>query len=126
MSGAQKVNRRVLFWIFVMCFIGDRWRYLRKLQRKRSAIRRRWRSIQLVLFMKFHFNVVLPCLRHLTSLTCCRIEAVEKKHNREWEEDWGAKDRPKSPKSPRTPRSPSPAPPEIKTTPTTKAKSSRE
>ncbi|XP_038562325.1 harmonin isoform X2 [Micropterus salmoides] len=53
-----------------------------------------------------------------------KIEAVEKKHNREWEEDWGAKDRPKSPKSPRTPRSPSPAPPEIKTTPTTKAKSS--
>ncbi|XP_068579681.1 harmonin isoform X2 [Cebidichthys violaceus] len=50
-----------------------------------------------------------------------KIEAVEKKHSREWEEDWGAKDRPKSPKSPHTPKSPSPAPPESKTT---KAKSS--
>ncbi|XP_034071853.1 harmonin isoform X2 [Gymnodraco acuticeps] len=37
-----------------------------------------------------------------------KIEAGEKKHNREWDEDWGAKDRPKSPKSP------SPAPPETK------------
>ncbi|XP_041795440.1 harmonin isoform X1 [Chelmon rostratus] len=53
-----------------------------------------------------------------------KIEAVERKHNREWEEDWGAKDRPKSPKSPRTPKSLSPAPPEKKTTPTPKAKSS--
>ncbi|XP_035498959.1 harmonin isoform X1 [Scophthalmus maximus] len=53
-----------------------------------------------------------------------KIEAVEKKHNREWEEDWGAKNRPKSPKSRGVPRSPSPAPPEIKTTPTPKAKSS--
>ncbi|XP_044047837.1 harmonin isoform X3 [Siniperca chuatsi] len=53
-----------------------------------------------------------------------KIEAVEKKHNREWQEDWGTKDRPKSPKSPRTQKSRSPAPPEIKTTPTTKAKSS--
>ncbi|XP_054476426.1 harmonin isoform X1 [Anoplopoma fimbria] len=44
-----------------------------------------------------------------------KIDAVEKKHSREWEEDWGAKDRPKSPKSP------SPAPPESKST---KAKSS--
>ncbi|XP_049431124.1 harmonin isoform X1 [Epinephelus fuscoguttatus] len=43
-----------------------------------------------------------------------RIETMERKHNREWEEDWGAKDRPKSPKSPRTPKSPSPAPPETK------------
>ncbi|XP_070828519.1 harmonin [Chaetodon trifascialis] len=53
------------------------------------------------------------------------IEAVERKHNREWEEDWGAKDRPKSPKSPKSPRTPkrtSPAPPEKKTT--QKAKSS--
>uniref|UniRef100_A0A8C4DMG9 Usher syndrome 1C n=1 Tax=Dicentrarchus labrax TaxID=13489 RepID=A0A8C4DMG9_DICLA len=33
-----------------------------------------------------------------------KIEAVESKHNREWEEDWGAQDRPKSPKSPRTPK----------------------
>lgn len=49
------------------------------------------------------------------------IEAVEKKHNREWEEDWGTKDRPKSPKSP---KSRSPAPPERKSTPTPKAKSS--
>ncbi|XP_044047839.1 harmonin isoform X5 [Siniperca chuatsi] len=55
-----------------------------------------------------------------------KIEAVEKKHNREWQEDWGTKDRPKSPKSPRTQKSRSPAPPEIKTTPTTKAKSSQE
>jgi len=44
----------------------------------------------------------------------CRLEAVEKKHSREWEEDWGAKDRPKSPKSPRTPKGSSPAPPESK------------
>ncbi|XP_033491663.1 harmonin isoform X1 [Epinephelus lanceolatus] len=43
-----------------------------------------------------------------------RIETMERKHNREWEEDWGAKDRPKSPKSPRTPKSLSPAPPETK------------
>ncbi|XP_042351488.1 harmonin isoform X2 [Plectropomus leopardus] len=50
-----------------------------------------------------------------------KIETMERKHNREWEEDWGAKDRPKSPKSPRTPKSPSPTPPETKTT---KAKSS--
>uniref|UniRef100_A0AAQ5XH76 Harmonin n=1 Tax=Amphiprion ocellaris TaxID=80972 RepID=A0AAQ5XH76_AMPOC len=50
------------------------------------------------------------------------IEAVEKKHNREWEEDWGTKDRPKSPKSP---KSRSPAPPERKSTPTPKAKGSR-
>ncbi|XP_023118174.1 harmonin isoform X2 [Amphiprion ocellaris] len=49
------------------------------------------------------------------------IEAVEKKHNREWEEDWGTKDRPKSPKSP---KSRSPAPPERKSTPTPKAKGS--
>ncbi|XP_018519508.1 harmonin isoform X1 [Lates calcarifer] len=55
-----------------------------------------------------------------------RIEAVEKKHNREWEEDWGTKERPKSPKSPRAPKSPSPAPPDRKTTPTPKAKSSPE
>lgn len=55
----------------------------------------------------------------------CRIEAAEKKHNREWQEDWGSKDRPKSPKSPRTPKSPSPAPPELKTAPSSKAKSSR-
>uniref|UniRef100_A0A671TYB0 Usher syndrome 1C n=1 Tax=Sparus aurata TaxID=8175 RepID=A0A671TYB0_SPAAU len=43
-----------------------------------------------------------------------KIEAAEMKHNREWEEDWGAKDRPKSPKSP------SPAPPEKKTSPSPK------
>ncbi|XP_023271186.1 harmonin isoform X2 [Seriola lalandi dorsalis] len=53
-----------------------------------------------------------------------KIDAVEKKQDREWEEDWGTKDRPKSPKSPRTPKSKSPAPPDIKTTPTPKAKSS--
>ncbi|XP_063336105.1 harmonin isoform X2 [Pelmatolapia mariae] len=45
-----------------------------------------------------------------------RIEAMEKKHNREWEEDYGT-DRPKSPKS--SPKVPSP-----RTTPTPKAKSS--
>ncbi|KAF3689031.1 Harmonin Antigen NY-CO-38/NY-CO-37 [Channa argus] len=44
-----------------------------------------------------------------------KIVAVERKHNRDWEEDWGTKDRPKSPKSP----SPAPA------TQTPKAKSSR-
>ncbi|KAM9377483.1 harmonin-like [Pholidichthys leucotaenia] len=56
-----------------------------------------------------------------------RIEAMERKHNREWEEDYGTKDRPKSPKSPRTPspsKSPSPSPPELKTTTSPKAKSS--
>uniref|UniRef100_A0A3Q3KSK2 Harmonin n=1 Tax=Mastacembelus armatus TaxID=205130 RepID=A0A3Q3KSK2_9TELE len=36
-----------------------------------------------------------------------KIEALERKHNREWEEDWGTKDRSKSAKTPRTP-SPSP------------------
>nr|XP_046251018.1 harmonin isoform X1 [Scatophagus argus] len=50
-----------------------------------------------------------------------KIEAVERKHNREWEEDWGDKDRPKSPHSP---KSISPIPPEKKTTPTPKTKSS--
>ncbi|XP_037834091.1 harmonin isoform X2 [Kryptolebias marmoratus] len=50
-----------------------------------------------------------------------KIEAVEKKHNRDWEEDWGSKDRPKSPRSP---KSPAPAPPAMKTTPSPKAKSS--
>ncbi|XP_060932387.1 harmonin [Limanda limanda] len=45
-----------------------------------------------------------------------KIDAAEQKHSREWEEDWGNKNRPKSP------RSPSPAPPELKTT--TKTKSS--
>ncbi|KAF7663635.1 hypothetical protein LDENG_00205670 [Lucifuga dentata] len=53
-----------------------------------------------------------------------KIEIAEKKHNREWEEDWGIKERPKSPKSPRTPKSPSPVPPEMKTTATPKSKSS--
>ncbi|XP_027128966.1 harmonin isoform X4 [Larimichthys crocea] len=52
-----------------------------------------------------------------------KIEAVEKKHNKEWEEDWGAKERPKSPKSPRAPKSPSPATADKKNA---KAKSSRE
>ncbi|XP_032379136.1 harmonin isoform X1 [Etheostoma spectabile] len=45
-----------------------------------------------------------------------RIEAVEREHSREWEEDWGAKDRPKSPKSPqRTP--PETKPPKAKSSP---------
>uniref|UniRef100_A0A667XNA3 Harmonin n=1 Tax=Myripristis murdjan TaxID=586833 RepID=A0A667XNA3_9TELE len=51
-----------------------------------------------------------------------KIEAAERKHNREWEEDWGVRDRPKSPQ---TPKSPSPAPPERKSTPSPKPKSSR-
>ncbi|XP_023811912.1 harmonin isoform X2 [Oryzias latipes] len=49
-----------------------------------------------------------------------KIEASEKKHNRDWQEDWGTQDRPKSP------RTPSPAPPGIKTTPSPKARSSHE
>ncbi|XP_041853765.1 harmonin isoform X2 [Melanotaenia boesemani] len=53
-----------------------------------------------------------------------KIEAAERKHNREWEEDWGSKDRPKSPKSPRSPKSRSPAPPERTTSPAPKGKSS--
>uniref|UniRef100_A0A3Q2QKQ9 Usher syndrome 1C n=1 Tax=Fundulus heteroclitus TaxID=8078 RepID=A0A3Q2QKQ9_FUNHE len=48
-----------------------------------------------------------------------KIEAAEKKHNRDWEEDWGSKERPKSPRSPKSPS------PEMKTTPSPKAKSSR-
>ncbi|KAM4572693.1 harmonin-like isoform 2-T2 [Odontesthes bonariensis] len=52
-----------------------------------------------------------------------KIEAVERKHNREWEEDWGAKERTKAPKSPRSPKSPAPVAPKMKT-PTPKAKSS--
>uniref|UniRef100_A0A1A8G1L7 Harmonin n=2 Tax=Nothobranchius korthausae TaxID=1143690 RepID=A0A1A8G1L7_9TELE len=51
-----------------------------------------------------------------------KIEAVEKKHNRDWEEDWGAKERPKSPQ--RSRKSPSPSPPAVKTTPPQKTKSS--
>ncbi|XP_054633440.1 harmonin isoform X3 [Dunckerocampus dactyliophorus] len=50
-----------------------------------------------------------------------RIEAVERKHHREWEEDYGSKERPPSPQ---IQRSPSPAPPEIKTSQSPKAKSS--
>lgn len=59
--------------------------------------------------------------RFLPSL--CRIEAAERKHSREWEEDWGPRDRPKSPRGPPSRRSPSP---ERKPAPTPKAKSSRE
>uniref|UniRef100_A0A674PPU0 Harmonin n=1 Tax=Takifugu rubripes TaxID=31033 RepID=A0A674PPU0_TAKRU len=51
-----------------------------------------------------------------------KIEALERKHNREWEEDWGAKARPKSPRSP---KSPSPVPPEKKGSQSPKTKSSR-
>eukprot|EP00066_Takifugu_rubripes_P016293 XP_011605559.1 PREDICTED: harmonin [Takifugu rubripes] len=50
-----------------------------------------------------------------------KIEALERKHNREWEEDWGAKARPKSPRSP---KSPSPVPPEKKGSQSPKTKSS--
>ncbi|XP_075894132.1 harmonin isoform X1 [Nelusetta ayraudi] len=53
-----------------------------------------------------------------------KIEALERKNNQDWEEDWGAKNRPKSPKSPRSPKSLSPLPPEIKGTSTPKSKSS--
>lgn len=71
---------------------------------------------------------VLHCFKiflyYSHTIILCRIEAAEKRNNRDWEEDWGAKGRPKSPKSPRTPKSKSPAPSDIKTT-TPKAKSSR-
>ncbi|XP_076027350.1 harmonin isoform X1 [Genypterus blacodes] len=53
-----------------------------------------------------------------------KIEAAERKHNREWEEDWGSKERPKSPKSPHKTQSRSPVPPDMKATPTSKSKSS--
>ncbi|XP_029951685.1 harmonin isoform X1 [Salarias fasciatus] len=53
-----------------------------------------------------------------------KIEAAERKHNREWEEDWGTKSRPKSPKSPRPPKTPSPTPAEMKRPSTPKAKHS--
>ncbi|CAN9498780.1 unnamed protein product [Ophioblennius macclurei] len=49
-----------------------------------------------------------------------QIEAAEKKHNREWEEDWGTKSRPKSPKTP------SPVPPEMKRPSTPKSKHSHD
>ncbi|XP_055790648.1 harmonin-like isoform X1 [Salvelinus fontinalis] len=39
-----------------------------------------------------------------------KIEAAERKHHREWEEDWAPREQPKT-------KSPSPAPPEINTTP---------
>lgn len=60
-------------------------------------------------------QILFKCVYNFVHL--CRIEAMEKKHNREWEEDYGT-DRPKSPKS--SPKVPSP-----RTTPTPKAKSSR-
>lgn len=60
-------------------------------------------------------QILFECVYNFVHL--CRIEAMEKKHNREWEEDYGT-DRPKSPKS--SPKVPSP-----RTTPTPKAKSSR-
>uniref|UniRef100_A0A3Q3EAN3 Harmonin n=1 Tax=Labrus bergylta TaxID=56723 RepID=A0A3Q3EAN3_9LABR len=53
-----------------------------------------------------------------------KIEAVERKQDREWEEDWGAKDRPKSPKSPHGRKSPSPPPHDKKTSTSPKSKSS--
>lgn len=49
-----------------------------------------------------------------------KINAVERKHNSEWEEDWGTKKRSKSPKSP------SPGPPDMKSTASPKAKSSQD
>ncbi|XP_045061092.1 harmonin-like [Coregonus clupeaformis] len=48
-----------------------------------------------------------------------KIEAAERKHHREWEEDWAPRDQPKT----KSPKSPSPAPPEINTPPP-KSKSS--
>ncbi|XP_019749853.1 harmonin isoform X2 [Hippocampus comes] len=50
-----------------------------------------------------------------------RIEAVERKHHREWEEDYGATERPQAPQ-----RSPSPSPLEITTAQSPKAKSSHD
>ncbi|KAK0151595.1 Harmonin [Merluccius polli] len=53
-----------------------------------------------------------------------KIEAAEMKHNKDWEEDWGSKERPRSPKngkSPRGGRSPSP---DRKGSPAPKSKSS--
>ncbi|RVE72235.1 hypothetical protein OJAV_G00059620 [Oryzias javanicus] len=47
-----------------------------------------------------------------------KIEASERKHNRDWQEDWGTQGRPKSP------RSPSPAPPGVKAAPSPKTRSS--
>ncbi|XP_024137115.1 harmonin isoform X2 [Oryzias melastigma] len=49
-----------------------------------------------------------------------KIEASERKHNRDWQEDWGTQGRPKSP------RSPSPAPPGVKAAPSPKTRSSHE
>uniref|UniRef100_A0A4W5KM50 Usher syndrome 1C n=1 Tax=Hucho hucho TaxID=62062 RepID=A0A4W5KM50_9TELE len=48
-----------------------------------------------------------------------KIEAAERKHHREWEEDWAPREQPKT----KSPKSPSPAPPEINTLPP-KSKSS--
>uniref|UniRef100_A0A3B3XBQ7 Harmonin n=1 Tax=Poecilia mexicana TaxID=48701 RepID=A0A3B3XBQ7_9TELE len=42
-----------------------------------------------------------------------KIEAAEKKHDRDWEEDWGSKDRPKSPRASKSP-SPEMKPPKAK------------
>lgn len=116
---------------FVMCLTGDLWRCHRKLQRKRSAIRKRWRSIELILIWKWWSGantVLICCMKMILCLffdTLCRIEAVERKNNREWEEDWGTEARPRSPKSPHSRKSPSPVPPEEKNTLTSKTKSSR-
>ncbi|XP_061679130.1 harmonin isoform X2 [Syngnathoides biaculeatus] len=51
-----------------------------------------------------------------------RIEAVERKQHREWEEDYGTTERPLGPQ---IHRSPSPAPPEIETNQSPKAKTSQ-
>ncbi|XP_061826032.1 harmonin isoform X1 [Nerophis lumbriciformis] len=52
-----------------------------------------------------------------------KIEAVERKHHRDWEEDYGTEEQPHSRQ---IQRSPSPAPPEIKTSQSPKAKSSHD
>lgn len=103
-----------------MHFTGERWRPRRNLQKKRSDIKKRWKS---TLFKRIllYINGQL-CINFQHICHSCRIEAVDKKHTREWEEDWGSKDRPKSPRSM---KNPAPAPPERKTSPAPKAKSSR-
>lgn len=106
----------------IILFTGERWRSLRKCQRKRSVIRKRWTSM--MYFLSLYHNVemyvqLFNTLTFYTSTVLNRINAVERKHNSEWEEDWGTKKRSKSPKSP------SPGPPDMKSTASPKAKSSR-
>lgn len=64
----------VFYFVYISCAsTGDIWRSLRKLQRKSSAIRKRWRSIQLTLWFKCplscQLNIVLARVKYLASLT---------------------------------------------------------